>query len=477
MNGTCRSLSFKNVEAIVRASLCMGCGVCEPVCPTRCISIQESQRNGQLIPVVDQSRCVAGCDVCLRVCPGEEVDLLHLSDSFLGEGPRRDEVGLVRQAVVAHAADPTLRQKSSSGGVGTALLVYLLEQGIIDGAMVVRMRPDAPEEAEVVVARSAEELVGAKGSKYCPAASGTALRTAMRSPGRYAFAGLPCHIHGVRKFQEVFRKYRERIVLTLGLFCGGGITANGTRFLLQNMGIAQDDLASLTLRGDGWPGKTTAIRKDGSIVKLNKRAGATSVREAAVYDSWMHRYFFPPRCLTCPDVTAQLADISLGDPWLKRFTASESSGLSLVVARSALGARLLDMAVASGAIVLDDEVTVDEVIQSQGKIPIKTKLQPYRIASKIMGLKTPSYGGAYEAGPRHPWAVLVAVWHYTRLRLACYRSLWPLLLRLELINQHVRRSRGLWAGRLRRLARRLKGPRDEATEHSPLAVPREPSGI
>ena len=30
--------------------------------------------------------------------------------------------------------------------------------------------------------------------------------------------------------------------------------------------------------------------------------------EAAAYTSWMHRYFFPPRCLTCTDLTAQLAD-------------------------------------------------------------------------------------------------------------------------------------------------------------------------
>ena len=57
-----------------------------------------------------------------------------------------------------------------------ALLVYLLEQDIIDGAIVLRMDPERPAETEVVVARTRDEIVEAKGSKYCPGKSGVGLR-------------------------------------------------------------------------------------------------------------------------------------------------------------------------------------------------------------------------------------------------------------------------------------------------------------
>jgi coenzyme F420 hydrogenase subunit beta len=468
---------WNNVEDIVNDSLCMGCGVCEPVCPVRCIEIGESPDNGQLIPFVDQKTCVSGCDICLRVCPGETVDFPQLNAEFCGSQPERNDVGVVQKTYVGHASDQQLRFESSSGGAATALLAYLLEQGYIDGAIVLRMDREQPHLAEVTVARTREEILQSKGSKYCPAKSGIGLRSVMREPGRYAFVGVACHIHGVRKFQQVFRKYRSRIVITLGLFCGGGITMHGTRFLLRRLNVEPRELTSLQLRGNGWPGRTTATCRDGRVAILNKRAGATSTQEAAVYNSWMHRYFSPPRCLTCTDLTAQLADISFGDPWLPRFTRTDKIGLSMMVVRTPIGVRLLDLAIRDGAIEVVDEVTPQEVADSQRKLPIKTNTRPFRIAAGWLGLRTPDYKGLYNDGPAGPRAITGAVWAYLRLRLGHFPRLWSILVLIERLELERHRYSNKWHGRLRRIRERFvrvmrrtwKSMEDESVQKPPAA--------
>ena len=454
-------MTFNNVEDIVNSNKCMGCSVCEPVCPVQCITIGKSDSGGLTIPVVDQPACVSGCDVCLRVCPGDEVDFVKLSEKYLGAEPERSDVGSVRSSPVGYAADASIRHAASSGGALTAFLIYLLQADYIDGAIVLRMDPERPFDTQVVVATTPAEIAEAKGSKYCPGKSGVGLRYVMRNPGRYAFVGLSCHNQGVRKFQEVFRKYRSRIVITLGLFCGGGITHHGTEFLLGHLGTPPDELSKLTLRGDGWPGKTTAVRKDGEIRTLHKRAAARSAKEAATYNSWMHRYFSPPRCLTCNDLTAQLADVSFGDPWLPRFTTQHmrdgEGGLTMMVTRSEIGERLLNLAIRDGAICTIDEVSPQEVADSQGKLKRKTRLRPYRLAAKLAGVQMPEYHGLYlNEGSSSPLAVLRAYWEYKRLQLAHRRALWPALLWLETFLERQRQLRQRWRGRIRRLPAKLR---------------------
>jgi len=53
-------------------------------------------------------------------------------------------------------------------GVVTQLLIFLLEKGIIDGALVVRMREDQPLEPEPFIARTKEEIISTSKFKYCP---------------------------------------------------------------------------------------------------------------------------------------------------------------------------------------------------------------------------------------------------------------------------------------------------------------------
>lgn len=50
----------------------------------------------------------------------------------------------------------------------SALLIFALEQGIIDGALVTKMSENNPLEPQPFIARTREEIISAAKSKYCP---------------------------------------------------------------------------------------------------------------------------------------------------------------------------------------------------------------------------------------------------------------------------------------------------------------------
>src|SRR4030043_382689 len=118
----------------------------------------------------------------------------------------------------SHFNDEEIRRGSSSGGIVTQLLVYALEKGIIDGALVVRMKKDKPLEPEPFIARSREEIISASKSKYCPVAANVVLKAILSEKGRVAVVGLPCHINGIRKAESALPELKKKIVLHVGLF-------------------------------------------------------------------------------------------------------------------------------------------------------------------------------------------------------------------------------------------------------------------
>ena len=368
---------------IIEQGLCLGCGTCAGVCPTSAISMRMSE--GLFLPEIDQKKC-NGCQFCISSCPGYSMDFKALRSKIFGEEPKSSAIGNYIQCYVGHSTNEQIRYDSTSGGLITQLLIFALEHNLIDGAVVTRMRHKNPLEPESFIARTADEIIEASKSKYCPVATNACLKQILKEPGRFAVVGLPCHIHGIRKAETLFKVLNKRIVLRLGLLCSHTVDFAGISFLVKKLNLQENEVKKIAYRGGGWPGGMSIETNSASKIEL------PLVGDWHAYWSLFSSFFFTPmRCTFCPDQAAELADISFGDAWLPELK-NDKKGSSIIVSRTKEGENLLSEALAAKAISIKS-VTIDKVKQSQfGNLKFKKDDLPDRLyTAGLMGRETPIF--------------------------------------------------------------------------------------
>ncbi len=377
----------QDISFVVRSGLCTGCGTCAALCPQKAVSAQltaismEIDRGrGIYLPRINETTCDA-CGICLRVCPGHAVDFAALNQSVFSRQPQDKLLGNYTGCYTGHAADRDVRYNSSSGGMVSALLIYALEAGIIDGALVTRMNPERPLEPQPFIARTREEILSATGSKYCPVPSNMALAEILEAnPGeKFAVVGLPCHMHGLRKAELVSKKLRERVALRVGLFCSNTNTFPMTEYILKNHGISPEKITKLDYRGSGWPGKM-------SIQVENKAIKHIDYEDYIKYHQF--GFFTTRRCTLCCDMTSELADISLGDAWFLSKREKDNPGISAIIIRSEAGQNLLDAALIGKAISIQSVPFAPALNPGDKRANLAARVKLNKLARKA----TPEYG-------------------------------------------------------------------------------------
>ena len=169
------------IKEIVKDDLCTGCGTCVALCPEEAIKLTINERKGIYVPKIDEEKC-NNCGICYTACPGNEVDFRHLNLEIFGKEPEDILIGNYLNCYIGHATDYDIRYNSASGGLVTQLLIFALEEGIIDGALVTGMKKDNPLEPEPFIARTREEIIEASKSKYCPVPANICLLYTSPSP-------------------------------------------------------------------------------------------------------------------------------------------------------------------------------------------------------------------------------------------------------------------------------------------------------
>jgi coenzyme F420 hydrogenase subunit beta len=346
----------KTISQVVKDELCTGCGTCVALCPNEAIKLTLNEKKGIYIPQLNEEKC-SNCGTCFKVCPGHSVDFKTLNLEIFGKEPKDILIGNYLNCYVGHSTDYNIRYNSASGGLVTQLLIFVLEEGIIDGALVTRMKKDNPLEPEPFIARTREEIIEASKSKYCPVPANIALKQILESKEgkKFAVVGLPCHIHGVRKAEQINKNLKEKIVLHLGIFCSNTPTFWATKFLFKKLNIREKDIKSISYRGKGWPG--------GMSIEIEDKTLFIPLFE--YYDTGFGQYFSPIRCKLCIDQTCELADISFADAWFSDIMSKDKIGTSLVVLRKEHDTKILQNMLSTKRISIV-ETDAKKVLQSQG---------------------------------------------------------------------------------------------------------------
>jgi coenzyme F420 hydrogenase subunit beta len=416
MAGDNRSLQKSTIEEVVKTNLCTGCGTCVAICPNEAIKLVVNGKKRIYIPKINDKSC-DNCGICYKTCPGHSVDYFkQLNLQIFGKEPDDILIGIYINCYTGHATDYDIRYNSASGGLVTQLLIFALEEGIIDGALVTRMSKKYPLEPEPFIARTKEEIIGASKSKYCPVPANIALKEILESKEdeRFAVVGLPCHIHGIRKAELISEKLKEKIILHIGIFCGTTKSFLGTTFQLKRMRINENEIEEFSYRGEGWPGSLVVLLKD-KEKKISE----------LYYDYYDSKFcsFTPWRCTLCSDHTCELADISFGDAWLPEL-ANDKIGTSIIISRSKVAEEILQ-SMASRRIIELNEIDSGKVALSQGMFRFKKDQLKARIFFfKLFGKKIPIYD---QKLPRPKLSdYLMAMWQYFWIYVSSKRYLWIL---------------------------------------------------
>lgn len=253
-----------NVNYTTRHDLCTGCGVCQGACPTGAISFRTVKGNNR--PVIDEAKCNndKGCHRCHDACPGLGVDLMHLAkESFTDQQTKEDKfIGRYLQCFSGYSNDHDIRYHSASGGLVSQFLIFLLEKHYIDGAVVTAFDAQDKQLVRTFIAKTREEVLSAKGSKYSAVALNEAPRMIKDDAGeRFVVVGLPCHIEGFRKLEAIDRKLRSKIVGHIGIYCSSSRSFWMTEYIFRERGIDQDQLEYFAYRDEGCLGSMVVRQK------------------------------------------------------------------------------------------------------------------------------------------------------------------------------------------------------------------------
>jgi coenzyme F420 hydrogenase subunit beta len=380
-----------NVARIIEAGLCHGCGTCAGICPNSALKMEVVE--GLWVPKILFDKCTS-CGICGKVCPGYEVNFESLNVKAFGKQPSDRSTGECLNCHASHSTDENLRYNSASGGLASQILIYALEKGVIDGALVTRMNEANPLESEAFIARSREEIVAASKSKYCPVAANYALKEIIHEKGNFAVVGLPCHIHGIRKAEQLYPELKKKIILHLGLMCSHMVSFKGTEFMVGKLNMDKNRVQEITYRGKGWPGAMT-VRSAEWAVSIPLVGSWRSYWP--VFSSFL---FTPVRCTMCPDQLAELADISLGDAWLPEFRG-DKIGKSLLITRTQFAENLLRALQSDGKIVLSP-ISLERVKRSQAvnlrfkKDDFFTRSIMLKAANQQMPVFVPAVSGRFS---------------------------------------------------------------------------------
>ena len=378
-------MNNNTIAQVVKDGLCTGCGTCIALCPEEAIKLRINEKKGIYVPELNEEKC-NNCGVCFKICPGHSVDFKALNLEIFGREPEDILIGSYLNCCIGHSTDYNIRYKSSSGGLVVALLIFALEEGLIDGALVTRMKKNNPLEPEPFIARTITEIIEALGAKYCPVPANIALKEILNSKEgeKFAVVGLPCHIHGIRKAEQINEKLKDKIVLHLGIFCSYGIDFLATEYVLQKMNIRRENVIQIDYReGDFPPGMVSIRLKNGDIKKISHIEFWNMVFAVP-------NCFSPVRCMLCSDQTCELADISVGSGWFP-YLAYGNINQSLIVTRNKLGEKILQKCKCEETIELlkvDEEKLIKLKEMENYK---KNTLKVHMIIFKLFGKKTPFY--------------------------------------------------------------------------------------
>lgn len=414
-----------NVKSVVKDGLCTSCGVCAGSCPKKCISFNYGEERN--IPIINEDKCV-NCGICYDICPGKGISLKYIGDSLFSNQANDNQnvyCGHYLDAYTGHSNNQDIRYHSSSGGMVTSFLLYLLKKKIIDGAVVVRYKTNNPLCPEPFIATTEADILSSRGSKYIITSYDKVVNDILSFDGKLVVVGLPCQIQGLRKLAEWNKKLAHVIIGYFSIYCSLNKTKHSISYYLSHYKIKKEDVGYFSFRDDGCMGYMKYCDKNGHVLK-----------RIPYVSFWYgsHSFFQNRRCTLCIDHFGDLSDISFGDINIPPYN-EDKIGISSLVCRTQFWKDMLEECSREWVITLN-RCPIEDVVKSQGfsKSFKKGKgVKSFLNFRSILGLKNPKYDVILDGSPSFMDYIAVIV-KYLMFFIGHHKKLWNIIHVLD--NSH-----------------------------------------
>jgi len=321
-------------EEVITSGLCTGCAGCVIACPHDVIGYRHEP--GQYYPfhleeelgLDDCVHGVKGCTSCTRACPRFRAWEPEADEHLFGRRRNDDEVsGVYKDIILTRASDDFVYDVGQDGGLVSAILIWCLENGIIDGALVSHLEGEAAGwKAVPGVATNRDEVLAGAGSRYTYSANTMAYPEATEQGlKQLALVGMSCQTSiGPVMWHRKVGKVGRPIKLNIGLLCSKSFDDSLFDELFRiKYGLRKEDIKKMNIKGvfQVW-------MHNGDYHEISLKECHAWTREG---------------CLHCPDFAAEHADISTGG-------IGDVSDWTLTVVRTPLGREIIMRMLQEGVI-------------------------------------------------------------------------------------------------------------------------------
>lgn len=354
-------------------SMCMGCGICHSLYGVKI----DRDISGFAIPCVTADNL----SEIQKVCP---INVYEKETSF-------SLWGEYKAVYEGWSSDAVIRRNASSGGIITAIAIYLLEKGIVDGVIHISEDEVEHQKTTVRISLSKEEIANNAGSRYSISTPLYDILNIVDPAKKYVFIGKPCDVAALKSAIIENDILRKTIIFTMSFFCAGTPSDTANKNLLNRLGAADKNIVSFRYRGNGWPGFTTAVDSDGNEYSMsyNESWGGILGRDVKRV------------CRFCLDGIGLYADISCADLWYldenDNPDFSEHEGRNIIFARSEYGKEVVESALVDKYIeVKDYSDSICKFVKQQPHQFLRRTTMKYRILPpKLFGKCVPKYSKKY----------------------------------------------------------------------------------
>lgn len=348
---------------LISDKLCTGCGLCEGIFKSAKVEMKYSPK-GYLRPLLKSKLNRSEKSIFKQICPG-----LNITSEKENPAIFHPIWGTTYDCFTAYSSEDQIIKESSSGGVISSILIYLIEKKIVDAVIHIGMNKGNPFDNEIKVSKTKEEILSNSNSRYSPSSPLKTIKELLDLNLKYAFVGKPCDVQGLKLYAKFDNRVNTNILYTLSFFCAGIPSIQSTYKLVEEFNLSKDEIEEIYYRKNGWPGNFHIKTKTKNVFERNyKYAWGQNLGRSLQF-----------RCKICPDGIGELADISCADAW-KTFDKKgfpsflNDEGRSLVFIRSLKGKALMS------DIILDKKVIVERVIDNLDEV---NKIQPGQYRRKI----------------------------------------------------------------------------------------------